>query len=124
MPTEYLPRNGERVTRPGASKIRYRVDPGDVPLEKAARRLHLTPDEFESKLPNLLARGFPPADPDTGMFDLDAIDLWRKRRHSAGFELTAAASVAQHVVVDPMAERFLAAKERQAKNGRWHRGAS
>jgi hypothetical protein len=106
-----------------ASKIRYRVDPGDVPLEKAARRLHLTPSEFSEKLPNLLARGFPPADPDTGMFDLDAIDLWRRRRHAAVTELTAAASAAQHAV-DPMAERFHAAKERQAKNGRRHRGAS
>jgi hypothetical protein len=107
----------------GAPKIRYRVDPGDVPPGKAARRLHLTLDEFTTRLPNLLARGFPPADPDTGMFDLDAIDLWRRRRHAAGLELTSATSVAQHVV-DPMAERFHAAKERKAKNGGRHRGAS
>jgi hypothetical protein len=64
-----------------AAAIRYRVDPGDVPPEKAARRLHLTLADFNSVLPNLLKRGFPAADPDTGMYDLEAIDLWRRSRH-------------------------------------------
>lgn len=68
--------------------IRHRVDPGDVPAEKAARRLHLTLEQFNDKLPKLIARGFPPADPDTGNFDLDAIDLWRKRRNPEIFGLT------------------------------------
>jgi hypothetical protein len=63
-----------------ATQIRYRVDPGDVPPEKAARRLHLTPERFEQLLPKLLERGFPPADPDTGMYGLDAIDEWRHGR--------------------------------------------
>src|SRR2546428_620442 len=63
------------------SRIRYRVDPADVPPEKAARRLHLTLSQFEQVLQELLERGFPPADPTTGMFDLDAIDQWRRRRH-------------------------------------------
>ncbi len=31
---------------------------------------------FHEKLPNLIARGFPPPDPDTGNFDLHAIDRW------------------------------------------------
>src|SRR5215467_14646181 len=65
------------------AEMRYRVDPGDVPPEKAARRLHLTLARFNELLPNLVKRGFPEADPDTGMFDLDAIDLWRKSRHSS-----------------------------------------
>jgi len=29
---------------------------------------------FPRKMPNLIARGFPPPDPDTGNFDLHAID--------------------------------------------------
>lgn len=62
--------------------IRFPVEPRDVPATKAARRLHLTDSEFDQKLPELLARGFPKPDPTTGMFDLDAIDEWRRRRHA------------------------------------------
>jgi hypothetical protein len=64
-----------------AAEIRFRVDPADVPAEKAARRLHLTVEQFNEVLPNLLKRGFPAAVPDTGMYDLEAIDLWRRSRH-------------------------------------------
>ncbi|MHC2250944.1 hypothetical protein ACVILK_000636 [Bradyrhizobium embrapense] len=70
--------------------IRFRVDPGDVPPEKAARRLHLTLDRFNELLPNLLKRGFPPADPDTGMYSLEAIDEWRKLRDGLKSPLTGA----------------------------------
>ncbi len=63
-----------------ASRIRFPVDPRDVPPEKAARRLHLTLDEFESKLAHLRDRGFPGPDPTTGMYDLKAIDAWMDRR--------------------------------------------
>ena len=66
---------------PCSANIRFRVDPADVPAEKAARRLHLTQAEFREKLPELLARGFPPPDETTGMFDLHAIDRWRSARH-------------------------------------------
>jgi hypothetical protein len=48
--------------------MRFRVDPRDVPPDAAA-------------LPNLVARGFPKADPDTGNHDLDAIDRWCDARH-------------------------------------------
>jgi hypothetical protein len=65
-----------------AGRVRYQVEPRDVPAEKAARRLHLTLAEFKAKLPALLDRGFPSADPTTGMFDLEAIDLWRHARHA------------------------------------------
>jgi hypothetical protein len=71
-----------------ASEIRHRVDPGDVPPEKAARRLHLSLRRFEEVLPDLLIRGFPAADPTTGMYDLEAIDLWRKSRHQPESSLT------------------------------------
>ena len=60
--------------------IRFPVYPRDVPAAKAARRLHLTLAEFEDRLPRLKARGFPSADPDTGFFDLKAIDAWMDAR--------------------------------------------
>jgi hypothetical protein len=69
------------MSEPRAADIRFRVDPADVPAEKAARRLHLTVQKFNELLPNLLKRGFPAADPDTGLFDLEAIDRWRRNRH-------------------------------------------
>ncbi|WP_032900972.1 hypothetical protein [Mesorhizobium ciceri] len=61
--------------------IRFHVDPRDVPPEKAARRLGLTLEQFTDLLPRLLSRGFPATDPDTGNYDLDAIDAWRAARH-------------------------------------------
>jgi hypothetical protein len=63
-------------------QIRSKVEPRDVPAWKAGRRLHLTEEQFISKLPELLQRGFPPADPTTGMFDLYAIDRWMDGRHA------------------------------------------
>ena len=72
-----------------AARIRYQVEPRDVPAEKAARRLHLTLSEFNAELPALLDRGFPGPDPTTGMFDLEAIDLWRHARHAHLFALPA-----------------------------------
>lgn len=64
---------------------RIRLDPGDISPDAAARRMGLTRAEFDSVLPRLLSRGFPLADRDTGMFDLDAIDAWRRRRHPGLF---------------------------------------
>lgn len=68
---------------PRANDVRSRVDPGDVPPVKAARRLHLTLAEFTAKLPELYERGFPHPDPTTGMFDLEQIDQWRRDRHKS-----------------------------------------
>lgn len=79
------------MTGPRTPDIRYRVDPGDVPPEKAARRLHLSIERFTELLPKLLDRGFPAPDPDTGMYGLEAIDLWRRDRD----KLASAASNAQ-----------------------------
>jgi hypothetical protein len=62
--------------------MRFRLPPGgDVPAATVARRLALTEAEFLAALPDLLCRDFPPADPTTGRYDLDAIDEWRKGRH-------------------------------------------
>src|SRR5262245_25669522 len=64
------------------SRIRFSVNPRDVPAQKAARRLHLTEAEFEAVKEELFARNFPRPDPTTGMYDLDAIDAWMTSRHS------------------------------------------
>jgi hypothetical protein len=79
------------MTAPTPSEIRFRVDPGDVPAEKAARRLHLSVERFQELLPRLVARGFPAADPDTGMYDLEAIDFWRRSRHGKQDQLASTA---------------------------------
>ena len=50
--------------------MRFRVEPRDVPIEIAARRLGKNTADFKAALPNLLARGFPKPDPDTGHYDL------------------------------------------------------
>jgi hypothetical protein len=57
-----------------------RVDPRDVPRDKAARRLGLSIAEFEAVEARLYARGFPRPDPDTGLFDLKAVENWMDRR--------------------------------------------
>lgn len=61
---------------------RFRIEPRDVPAEQAARRLGRTLAEFNQALPNLVARGFPKPDHDTGNFDLHAIDRWCDARHT------------------------------------------
>jgi len=47
--------------------MRFRIEPRDVPLEVAARRLGKARAELEAMLPDLLARGFPQADPTTAI---------------------------------------------------------
>ena len=42
--------------------------------------LHLTEKQFLEKLPELIARGFPKADP-TGMYDSVFINKWMDERH-------------------------------------------
>jgi hypothetical protein len=96
-----------------ASKIRYRVDPGDIPEEKAARRLGLSVDQFREKLPRLLLRQFPKPDPDTGLFDLDAIDLWRRSRNPVLYGLTPLQPDHQPESSQSMGDRFVEAKERR-----------
>jgi hypothetical protein len=63
------------------SPIRFKIEPRDVPPSKAARRLHLTLEDFRLKLPELRKRGFPTPDPTTGMFFLPAIDKWMEERY-------------------------------------------
>ena len=72
------------------NSIRFRVDPRDVPAEKAARRLGLTLDAFSQAREELFARGFPRPDPTTGNYDLVAINTWMDGRSNIQ-ELTGAA---------------------------------
>ena len=61
---------------------RFRLLPGgDAPTIIAAQRMGMALEAFKDALPNLIARGFPKPDPDTGNFDIDAIDAWRRMRH-------------------------------------------
>jgi hypothetical protein len=58
--------------------MRFKLPPGgDCPPIAAARRIWLTLDEFNAQLPELLQRGFPPADSTTGNYCIEAIDAWR-----------------------------------------------
>lgn len=70
---------------PTPAKIRHRVEPRDAPIGQAARKLHLTVNEFRQKLPELYQRQFPRPDPTTGMFDLVAIDAWQSARNPQVF---------------------------------------
>ncbi|PSM20218.1 hypothetical protein [Nitratireductor sp. StC3] len=73
----------KHASTPSRDSIRFPVQPRLLPPTKAARRLHLTLDEFRDKLPALLMHGFPHPCPVTGHFDLVAIDAFLDRR--AGF---------------------------------------
>ena len=81
---------------PSPAQIRYRVEPRDIPAIKAARRMHLSLEAFRAKLPELLSRGFPSADPTTGMYFLPAIDKWMEARTS----LTAATAERDDSVIN------------------------
>ncbi len=60
--------------------LRFRVDPRDMPAEKVARRLGLSVARFDQVLERLYSRGFPRPDPDTGMHDSKAVELWMDAR--------------------------------------------
>jgi hypothetical protein len=57
-----------------------KIEPGDITPAEAADQMRLTPAAFAHCLPSLLDRGFPPPDPTTGNYALDAITVWRKAR--------------------------------------------
>lgn len=95
------------------SEIRFRVDPADVPPNKAARRLHLTVEKFNEIVPRLRARGFPAPDPDTGNFDLEAIEARRQSRNPHLFGLTQVPASEQVTPTPPegsLGDRFAAKK--------------
>lgn len=88
--------------------LRFKLPPGgDVPPVAAARRLGLSLDAFKEALTELKQRGFPPPDPSTGNYDLDAIDAWRRTRYPHLFSdrltLAPTARDAKDVVADRLA---------------------
>ena len=70
---------------PRPMKIRHKVEPRDGTIAQAARKLHLTVEQFRLKLPELFSRKFPAPDPTTGMWDLKAIDRWQDARNPQVF---------------------------------------
>ncbi|ACS44193.1 hypothetical protein [Methylorubrum extorquens] len=65
---------------PKAPAVRFRIEPAYAPREKVARLLHLTEPQFRECASKLYARGFPLPDETTGMYHLEAIDRWSKRK--------------------------------------------
>lgn len=72
--------------RPVGASVRFVVQPRLVPAAKAARRLHLSPTEFEAKRAALHRHGFPLPCPVVEHFDLVAIDAWLDRMSNVGAE--------------------------------------
>lgn len=93
--------------------MRYRVEIRDVPPAQAAKRLGLTAEQFEAKLPQLLDRGFPPPDQDTGNFDLKAIDRWCDLRHN---HLLAAGTMGPRSAADVVSSRLEALRSSSGKD--------
>jgi hypothetical protein len=83
--------------------MRFHVASRDVPPQHAARRLGMTLDRFEAILPSLIERGFPRADPDTGNYDLAAIERWCDARHPHLFAATIGAQGGSTVALDRIA---------------------
>jgi hypothetical protein len=69
--------------------MHFKVEPRDVPHEAIARRMGMNLADFRTSLPKLIARGFPAPDPDSGNFDLLAVDRWCDARHPHLFGGTA-----------------------------------
>jgi len=68
---------------------------GDISATAIAELLGLSASDLQAKLEQLHERGFPRADPSTGLYCVEAVDRWRLRRHPQLFpELTAAPTAA------------------------------
>lgn len=66
------------------------IVPGDVSVADAAHRLGLSLNRFLELRTALERRGFPLPDPTTGLYDIDAIDVWRRSRNPHLYDLTGA----------------------------------
>lgn len=77
------------------SRPRHVPETGDVAPSAIAQRLGMSLPDFNTQLPQLLERKFPPADPTTGNYCIEAVDRWRLLRHERLFpELTGAETAA------------------------------
>lgn len=83
--------------RPVGASVRFVVEPRLVPAAKAARRLHLSPAEFDAKRAALHRHGFPLPCPIVQYFDLVAIDAWLDRMSGVGAETASIADPASLV---------------------------
>lgn len=86
--------------------LRFRIEPRDAPEHVAARRMGLVEARFTEMLPALFARGFPRPDTTTGLYDLDAIDEWRRRRHPELFLVATEGARDARAVVRDRLERM------------------
>lgn len=71
-------------------------DKGDVPASLIAARLGLSTADFDLRRPDLEKRGFPEADPTTGLYAIEAVDRWRLRRYPRLFPELTASPAATH----------------------------
>lgn len=71
-------------------------DKGDVTATLIAMRLGLSTADFEVRRPELEKRGFPEADPTTGLYAIEAVDRWRLRRYPRLFPELTASPAATH----------------------------
>lgn len=77
----------------------------DYPARIVAAVLGISLDEFSDRLPRFLARGFPPADPDTGNYDVESVHRWMALRHRHLWpDLFASASPSHRSGADMIAE--------------------
>lgn len=104
--------------RPQAPAIRFKLDPAYAPPEKIARLLSLTIGQFDGCKARLYARGFPVPDETTGMYDIEAVERWRKRQRPDLYpELTISATpLDKGPPRKSMGDRFVEAQERR-RNG-------
>lgn len=73
---------------------------GDVSAARVAELLGLSLADFQSRLPALAERGFPPPDPTTEHYCIEAVDRWRLLRSPRLFpELTTAPGAAHAATV-------------------------
>lgn len=70
----------------------------------------MTLAKFNEAYPNLEARGFPKADPDTGNFDLAAMDRWCDTRNPHLF--TTGATLGARDAGDVCSDRIAAMRKR------------
>ena len=107
------------MTIPQAAALRFRIDPRNVPADKAARVLGPTIAAFSAALPRLQNRGFPAADPDTGNYDLKAIEAWMDRRSGLADFRVCSRSTARRMVI---ASALLSARLHGASVSQRNRG--
>lgn len=92
------------MSAPRPAPVRNKVEPRDGTIAQAARKLHLTVEDFRKKLPELYARKFPKPDPTTGMWDLKAIDRWQDARNPQVFGVDDSPKDARTVVEGRLAD--------------------